>query len=75
MTPNRVIGQSPEDGSAGGHGSYPRESDMTQMTERKEGYGKSMHAIESKPFEVSKYEEEEEEDGVLDDADNVDGEE
>lgn len=65
MTPNRVIGQSPEDG---GHGSYPRESDMTQMTEQKQGYGKSMHAIESKPFEVLKYEVEDE-DGVPDDID------
>lgn len=51
MTPGQRFGQSP--GMAADDG-YHRQSNMTEMTEMKQGYGKSIHAIESKPFEVSR---------------------
>ena len=44
----------------GAHRQY--QSNMTEMTEVKQGYGKSMHAIESKPFEVAEDDPEQEED-------------
>ena len=79
MTPDRVIGTSPgdeEDGVGNGDVGGPedgannvppayrqQQSNMTELTDKKQGYGKSMHAIESKPFEVvENYEEQEEDD-------------
>ena len=78
MTPGRFIGVSPDgdeddEGSSHVGGGAERSSDMppasrqyqsnmTELTEVKQGYGKSMHAIESKPFEVAENDPEQEED-------------
>lgn len=78
MTPGRFIGVSPdgdeddEGNSQAGTGPQRNsdmppafrqyQSNMTEVTEVKQGYGKSMHAIESKPFEVAEDDPEQEED-------------